>query len=117
MMKPFALAVSLTALAMSLCAARTPRVNYDETKVFPYEIADPLTFADGTKVKSADDWRKRRMEILDIFAKNMYGAEPPKPEAVVTECFESGLTLGELAVVDRVEAVIVGRTHNRPPFV
>ena len=71
MMKPFALAVSLTALAMSLCAARTPRVNYDETKVFPYEIADPLTFADGTKVKSADDWRKRRMEILDIFAKKL----------------------------------------------
>ena len=102
MMKPFALAVSLTALTMSLCAARTPRVNYDETKVFPYEIADPLTFADGTKVKSADDWRKRRMEILDIFAKNMYGAEPPKPEAVVTECFESGLTLGELAVREQI---------------
>ena len=49
MMKRLSVAAVLALSAMSLSAARTPRVNYDETKVFPYELEDPLTFADGTK--------------------------------------------------------------------
>ena len=98
----FAVVAVLSMAFQSVHAARTPRVNYDETKVFPYEIASSLTFADGRKVAGTDDWRLRRQEILDIFAKNMYGAEPPKPEAVVTECFERGITLGELAVREQV---------------
>ena len=77
-------------------------VNYDETKVAPYTLEDPLTFADGTKLKSASEWPKRRAEILGIFAKEMYGAEPPKPEAVVTEQIESSTTLASLAVREQV---------------
>ena len=98
------------ALAAVLCsavfalhtAAAEPSVNYDETKVTPCTLEDPLTFADGTKLKNAAEWPTRRAEILDIFAKEMYGMEPPKPEAVVTECFESGTTLASLAVREQV---------------
>ena len=44
-------------------------VNYDETKVQPYTLEDPLVFTDGTKVENAVDWLRRRREILDIFSK------------------------------------------------
>ena len=77
-------------------------VNYDESKVAPYTLEDPLSFADGTKLKSAAEWPKRRAEILGIFAREMYGVEPPKPETVVTECIESGKTLASLAVREQV---------------
>ncbi|MBR4372331.1 MAG: hypothetical protein IKS92_14870, partial [Victivallales bacterium] len=59
--------------------------NYDESKIAPYTLEDPLTFADGTKLKGPEEWPKRRAEILEIFAKEMYGQEPPKPEVLVTE--------------------------------
>ena len=59
--------------------------NYDEKKIAPYALEDPLTFLDGRKVATPDDWPARRKEILDLFAKEMLGAEPPAPEAVVTE--------------------------------
>ena len=59
--------------------------NYDKGKIPPYTLEDPLVFADGRKVSSAADWTERRREILGIFAKEMYGAEPPAPETLVTE--------------------------------
>ena len=77
-------------------------VNYDESKVGPYTLEDPLTFADGTKLKTPAEWPKRRAEILGIFAREMYGVEPPRPEAVVTETFESGETLAGLGVREQV---------------
>ncbi|MBR3223597.1 MAG: acetylxylan esterase [Kiritimatiellae bacterium] len=60
-------------------------VNYDKGKIPPYALEDPLVFADGRKVATPADWGERRREILGIFAREMYGEEPPKPEAVVTE--------------------------------
>ena len=57
-------------------------VNYDKHKVGSYSLEDPLVFADGRKVRSEGDWRVRRMEILEIFAREMYGVEPPCPEVL-----------------------------------
>lgn len=56
--------------------------NYDPEKIAPYTLEDPLTFLDGTKVTDAASWEKRRQEILGIFAGEMFGVEPPKPEAL-----------------------------------
>ena len=90
----------LTSIVMVLGAvvanAREP--NYDESKVAPYTLEDPLTFADGRKLKDASEWPARRKEILEIFAREMYGEEPPAPEAVVTELREEGSTLAGLAI-------------------
>ena len=58
--------------------------NYDKSKIDPYTLEDPLTFLDGRKATPAN-WSERRKEILGIFAKEMFGEEPPKPEKVVTE--------------------------------
>ena len=58
--------------------------NYDKAKIVPYTLEDPLTFLDGRKV-TRENWAARRKEILGVFAREMYGAEPPPPEALVTE--------------------------------
>jgi hypothetical protein len=58
--------------------------NYDKAKIPPYTLEDPLTFIDGRKV-TKETWPQRRRELLDLFAKEMYGAEPPAPKALVTE--------------------------------
>ena len=62
--------------------------NYDPSKIAPYTLEDPLTFLSGEKVTSPAQWPARRREILDIFAKEMFGQEPPPPECVVTELIE-----------------------------
>src|SRR4249920_2315121 len=42
--------------------------TYDEKTANPYPmLPDPLTFNDGSKVKSAGQWRKRRAEIVELF--------------------------------------------------
>lgn len=72
--------------------------NYDESKVAPYTLEDPLAFADGRKLAAASEWPARRREILDIFAKEMYGQPPPPPETVVTELVEEGMILEGLGI-------------------
>ncbi len=74
------------------------RPNYNESKVAPYALENPLVFSDGRKVDSAAAWAKRRREILDIFAREMYGVEPPKPQALVIEKFDDAVTLAGFGI-------------------
>ncbi|AEE95892.1 acetylxylan esterase [Mahella australiensis] len=41
-----------------------------------------LEFADGTLVRTAQDWYKRRKEILSLLCDEEYGLRPPEPSAV-----------------------------------
>lgn len=50
--------------------------NYDESKVPAYTLPDPLILANGSRVRTASDWEKRRAEILKIFEKEVYGISP-----------------------------------------
>ena len=72
--------------------------NYDVSKIVPYALEDPLAFVDGRKVKTPADWAERRKEILGIFAREMYGEEPPPPEALVTELLDEKETVDGYAV-------------------
>ena len=52
--------------ALAACATMTllaQEVNYDESKVGPYTLEDPLRFVNGKKVKNLKDWELRRQEI------------------------------------------------------
>lgn len=89
---------SSVALCVSLAWGGHETVNYDEARVPPFGMADPLVFADGTPLGSPSDWPRRRAEILGVFAREMYGEEPPRPDEVVCERFEKGETLAGLAV-------------------
>ena len=50
------------------------------------------------KKRAPADWARRRREILGIFAKEMFGQEPPEPEAVVVEKVEEGVTLAGFGI-------------------
>ncbi len=51
--------------------------NIDESKASPYtSLPDPLIFNNGKKVKTAEDWKKRRKEIFEDFDREVYGRIP-----------------------------------------
>ncbi|MEJ6761332.1 MAG: hypothetical protein QNK54_04985 [Candidatus Planktophila sp.] len=51
--------------------------NYDEEKVGRFQLPDVLMCTDGTLVTSPELWiEKRRIEIFDLFAANIYGVAP-----------------------------------------
>ena len=73
-------------------------VNYDESRVAPYTLEDPLKFADGRPVRTAADWEARRAEILAIFAKEMYGVEPPRPSVMNADLVDEKVTCAGYAI-------------------
>lgn len=67
----------LTILGIYEMFAFPEGINYDESKVPPYTLPDPLILNDGTKVKDAETWKnKRRPEILKLFEEYVYGRTP-----------------------------------------
>ena len=63
--------------------------NYDEKKVPPYTLPDPLVFADGTPVRTARDWTtRRRAEVIRLYETEIFGRIPasaPRVSWVVKE--------------------------------
>lgn len=62
-----------------MAAGQTPKkeYNYDESKVLPYTLPDPLVCFDGQPVRDVKAWREiRRPEILAAFETNVYGRIP-----------------------------------------
>ena len=78
------------ALLCGIAGAQTPPGNYDESKVGAYTLPDPLVFNDGKPVRTAKDWsRRRRPEILELFAANVYGHNPQAPGELRYDVFDS----------------------------
>jgi hypothetical protein len=71
------------------CQAAEVPVNYDESKVLPYTLPEPLVMADGRRVRDAATWRdQRRPEILQLFEKYVYGKMRSRPEVMTFEVRE-----------------------------
>lgn len=45
-------------------------------------LPDVMTFKNGEKVKTVDEWRARREEILEILREEIYGFAPPPPKEI-----------------------------------
>jgi endo-1,4-beta-xylanase len=60
---------------------RTPAAELPAIK----ELPNPFIFADGSPVKTKDDWQRRRAELKSLFEDYMYGHLPPKPDDVIVE--------------------------------
>jgi dienelactone hydrolase len=58
-------------------------------------IPDVLTFKDGTKLTDKADWEKRRTEMLEIIAENMFGHIPPSYPIETEELKYSDKVLGK----------------------
>ena len=82
----------------------------DEATANPYKetMPDLMTFKDGTKVKSADQWPKRRAEIVEDFEREVYGRIPknvPKVKWEVVKTVEA--EQGGIAAVTKTLAGLV----------
>ncbi|MFD2570140.1 alpha/beta hydrolase family protein [Spirosoma soli] len=72
------LGVSISFFTIRFAAgqASEPTYNYDEAKVGTYTLPDPLRMTNGKKVTTKGEWAKRRTELLQLFADNVYGQTP-----------------------------------------
>jgi hypothetical protein len=84
----------------------------DEATANPYKesLPDLMTFKDGTKVNTADQWTRRREEIVEDFEREVYGRIPknvPKVKWEVTSTVE-----GESGGIATVTRTLVGTVDN-----
>ena len=91
--------------------------NFDESKVSPYRLPDPLVLKNGEKVTTASMWwQERRPEIVEEFDREIYGRVPKNVPAVnwkVTSTTEEHV--GDVPVTTKK---IVGHVDNSAyPFI
>jgi hypothetical protein len=84
----------------------------DEATANPFKdsMPDLMTFKDGKKVTTADQWPKRRAEIVEDFEREVYGRVPktvPKVTWEVTKTAE-----GESGGIATVTRTLVGHVDN-----
>ena len=84
----------------------------DEATANPFKdsMPDLLTFKDGTKVKMADQWPKRRAEIVEEFEREVYGRIPGNVPAVKWETTKT--TEGESGGIATVTRTLAGHVDN-----
>ena len=85
--------------------------TYDENTANPYpKLPDPLTFNDGSKVKNASQWNRRRTEIVEMFDREVYGRRPKNIPKVIWTV--ASTTEGVTANVPVITKQLVGRVDN-----
>ncbi|WP_340112881.1 glucuronyl esterase domain-containing protein [Maribellus mangrovi] len=79
--------------------------NYDEAKVPQFKLPNPLKTFSGKKIRNVKNWeKKRRPELLDYFAENIYGKIPDKLKISGYDILEeSENALGGKAIRKQVE--------------
>ena len=101
-MKLILIALALLLPLLSTAAAEESGLKWGRTDaVIPYtapaklpvreEMPDLLTFEDGTKVETAEDWAKRRAEIKGLYEYYMYGYMPDGSEETLTWAVENSV--------------------------
>lgn len=70
-------------------------MSYIAEELKKRNIPDVLTFKDGTKLTDRKDWEKRREEMLEIIAENMFGHIPPAYPIETEEIYSSEKDLGQ----------------------
>ena len=106
-------ALSLHVISPYLGRRADPTTNYDESKVGAYTLPDPLIFNNGKPVRSARDWKRRRAEILELFATNVYGHSPRAPKHISYDVFDiDKAALGGKAVRKQVTIYFSGNKNG-----
>lgn len=81
--------------------AQPEGANYDEARVPAYTLPSILTMANGRPLAGRGEWPARRHELLDLFARHMYGRTP------------SAMPPCTVAPVDAPRAVLEGRAWRQ----
>jgi hypothetical protein len=77
---------------------------------FKDSMPDLMTFKDGTRVKTADQWPKRRAEIVEDFEREVYGRVPRNVPRVTWEVTRTAA--GQSGGVPTVTKTLVGHVDN-----
>jgi hypothetical protein len=89
---------------------RPSDVNYDESKVTPYTLPDPLRCFDGSAVVSPQVWfDKRRPEVLSAFETQIYGRSPPRCSLSVVSRRSDPRSLAGLASCEELGVTLTGQ--------
>lgn len=75
-MNKLAHAVVWSVVGVVAMSADVRPAQLDDTPVPPYALPDPLVNAAGQAIASAEAWRGRRTELLELFAREEYGRTP-----------------------------------------
>ncbi len=91
-------------LILPALRAQTNRYNFDEAKIPPYTLPDPLKLANGDRVTDARMWiEKRRPELIALFEDNVYGKTPSDSAPLrISEVFIDRKALGGKAIRKQV---------------
>ncbi|MEQ8880845.1 MAG: acetylxylan esterase [Cyclobacteriaceae bacterium] len=91
--------------------------NYDESKIPAYELPELLQSEKHGKIKSVKAWEtKRRPEILELFADQMYGKVPDVPYSLDFKVKQKGVSiLSGKALLKEVE-ITISTVNGALPF-
>lgn len=116
---------SLLLLSLSLLTAQQQNapptnvagipVNYVEARVGTYTLPDPLVFANGKKVRDANEWSsKRRPEVVRLFEENQFGRSPGPPADLSFDVFDKGTPALDGKAIRRQVTIYFSRDKSGP---
>ncbi len=87
--------------------------TFDESQANRYadSMPDVLTMNDGAKVARPDQWPQRRAELVELFAREIYGRIPPNVPAITWEV--TATTPGKSGDIPTITKTLVGHVDNR----
>jgi hypothetical protein len=85
-------------------SAQDIAINNDEAKVPPYVLPDPLLESNGRHISNSQQWMQyQRGAMLKLFADNVYGRMPGKPENIHFKTYSvDSFALGGIAIRKQV---------------
>src|SRR4051794_17967902 len=97
-------------------AAKTGHLsNYDEAKVAPYTLPDPLVLSSGKRVTDAAAWRTlRRPEIMKLYETEIFGRIPSNTPKVTWQVSDTDAAARDGAAVLKHVVGIVGSRPDAP---
>ena len=71
------------------------------------DLPDPFLFADGSRVKSLEDWSRRRKELIDLVLAYEYGELPPAISNVTAKVLSAGPTTRPAEMPGATESTVL----------
>ncbi|SEG53072.1 hypothetical protein SAMN05421819_3334 [Bryocella elongata] len=71
------LMLGVAAFLLAQNASLPSGANYDETKVAPYVLLDPLKTTNGGEITTVRAWEQARGRWISLFEENVFGTVPP----------------------------------------
>jgi (4-O-methyl)-D-glucuronate---lignin esterase len=88
--------------------------NYDEARVAPYTLPDPLVTASGRRVRSVAEWKARRAEIVKWYETEIYGRVPANAPKVAWQISETDAHARDGAAVMKRLVATIGSAADSP---